>query len=351
MKHLCAICTSILSRPCLTPCGHHFCEGCITRALATARRCPIDRRELPNYTPFHDAALERKIQAKILRCPLRRIKGSLLCTWQGEYSTVGKHMEECPLNTYACNDGCRAVLNRTIKNHAESCPARKVACEKCKKEMFLASRGLHERICPKAPVRCESSNCTKLILREERDVHIDNCIHCGLACPFAENGCLAVLSRADMRKHLENVKEHMELLKEENARLKREMNRSDMSTFLQLRKKIKYLTLPEYGTTNNKSKLSLIDMEGHPISLLIERTSSSIDVVMVLEDKEGDGITISFKYFLLNESYQPLCESAIFTVHLTPTQPRNGVKINVPIPDSLVFGIFVNEANRIRKHS
>lgn len=53
----CAICRSLLYRPWTTPCGHTFCQHCITRSLAISSACPTCRTQVspqhvePRFSP------------------------------------------------------------------------------------------------------------------------------------------------------------------------------------------------------------------------------------------------------------------------------------------------------------
>lgn len=62
----CSICLELLCQPLALPCGHAYCRRCLAAAFRTERRCPLCRREAPDYLDpaamAVDATLERVLR-------------------------------------------------------------------------------------------------------------------------------------------------------------------------------------------------------------------------------------------------------------------------------------------------
>lgn len=165
----CALCQEVMQEAVRTPCGHSFCQHCISRALsnggkATAGQgpgqghssCPVCQKALQpdgggsadergeegggtggqatsnsgDRQPFTEDREAREAIAKLsTRC---QHSG---CPWVGELQSHMKHInEECAFVNVRCpNYPCSAVIpRRLMPQHLTLCDYKPIVCQHCK---------------------------------------------------------------------------------------------------------------------------------------------------------------------------------------------------------------------------
>jgi DnaJ family protein C protein 7 len=91
-EFICAICTSLVDGPVLTPCSHVFCASCLEQWLSqhgANQRCPTCAAALTQASPPLQQAspLGWRVLGRVrVCCPLKD------CAWRGEYSEVHAHL-------------------------------------------------------------------------------------------------------------------------------------------------------------------------------------------------------------------------------------------------------------------
>ena len=260
---LCAICMCVLSAPRSCQAGHTFCLDCITRALSTTQRCPIDRQPLGPSTLTRVRPLENMVQKLIVRCPNRecgagasrkakRARVSLAasptsdppqlgCNWTGKLSSRESHLEdECAFVQVSCEfNGCGKLLRRSLmETHAAKCKYRLVPCDHCEQEFAQHSMKAHLKSCDQVEIKCPMQGCQESFLREDKDRHLGLCPEGRVPCVFAAHGCTCMPKRKELGQHqIDASVDHAALMSAkliaveeeaaaERARLQRELRRT-----------------------------------------------------------------------------------------------------------------------------
>ena len=79
--HLCPVCTEPLIEPYLTDCGHHFCNTCRGRLLASRKaECPECREQEVLTGARLNKHLQRQVNSLKVRCQHHEVG----CQWVGE---------------------------------------------------------------------------------------------------------------------------------------------------------------------------------------------------------------------------------------------------------------------------
>jgi TNF receptor-associated factor 4 len=234
---LCSICLDVMRSPIQCPQGHSFCRSCISSALASDSKCPMDRIDLQADSLVLNLSLSGIIDNLDVICPQtlipqeqaskkrksRESKGHAAlpagtCSWKGKLEQIENHQRECALIICECpNKGChRSMLRGELQAHADTCPESLVQCEFCAASQPRRTVPAHRRLCPRTPVPCPN-NCglgpeqQTLVPRDELSAHRQE--HCPLErrpCPHA--GCGAKIVRRDLDAHL---REHLVQEKEQ----------------------------------------------------------------------------------------------------------------------------------------
>ena len=171
----CSVCLQVLRDPHMVDCcGYRFCKGCIERALADFKSCPLCNHRQPKA--IADKQLSRTLREKRVRCT-HKGEG---CKWIGQLSTLDEHLD--------------------VTKRVDGCRYRNIHCSYCSSLFRLDQLANHELICPHKPVICEYCNVFQC-LRHELDQHYENCTLYPIICP---KGCGAKTTRVGLDKHFRN---------------------------------------------------------------------------------------------------------------------------------------------------
>jgi len=200
---ICCICNDAFQRPfSAVTCGHTFCLQCISQALQTSQKCPIDRERLTleMLRPAVQIVTNMVNELKVF-CP----NGEMGCTVVMERQGVRHHLErECEFALVACaNEGCDLVARRAeVIQHAENCQFKRVTCQLCgeivREKLLKTHKSEH---CRAQIVSCE--HCQANMARESLLNHIqDSCPMVKVNCNHQRFGCSHVCLRKDLSEHL-----------------------------------------------------------------------------------------------------------------------------------------------------
>ena len=197
---MCPVCIEVVFEPVLTPCGHLFCQNCLT----DVRECPSCRNRL--FRSVRDRRTERKVKNLKVKC----LHQKLGCTWVGELGYVMQHLtDDCQFAEIACTLKCGSLVKRKhMKHHWKTdCQCAEIACTlKCGsmvKRKYL-DRHVREE-CRQRPficIHCGQKDTFELIT----DSHYTYCAKFSLKCP---GGCGDAIARDKMKVHLEVCPEEL----------------------------------------------------------------------------------------------------------------------------------------------
>jgi hypothetical protein len=189
----CSICSFLFTNPVLLnnfsnecdgdPCGHLFCDVCITRALTEKKQCPICRQFTHDDDLVPDMNVRRKVATLNVYCRYRNIG----CTWSGALG----------MNT------------RNYKDHIVTCAHRGQECKDCKEIVSWSHLRDHAASrCPEAKIACANVGCTDKILRKKMSEHTESkCRYRIVECEFKHLGsleCAMPMSFVDCERHWTN---------------------------------------------------------------------------------------------------------------------------------------------------
>lgn len=112
----CPLCLDVLTEPCLTDCGHHFCNGCLAPLLKDKDPCPVCRET--EFESMRNLAIERRISNMKVYCSFRD-QG---CEWIGTRKELEGHVKSaCSFSSLPClfqKFGCSERLaNADLEMH------------------------------------------------------------------------------------------------------------------------------------------------------------------------------------------------------------------------------------------
>jgi len=226
----CSICQCIFREPSTTnngnpkaqeedlkePCGHVFCENCITSWLTNHNTCPICRRNLDLKQITPEMRLRRKIRNLRCKCHNDPINCASEGTigrdgvWWKEHAKVCLYEQiSCPLcSTFTC-------IRRSMSQHTRECPKTFVGCPRCGEIYNLKDKKEHESNCLNRPIVCK--DCKQTVSFSSQQFHLENLCPLGsIPCNFSTMGCSATFLRKDEKKKEEHLQQqlnkHMDLL-------------------------------------------------------------------------------------------------------------------------------------------
>ncbi|GMT18909.1 hypothetical protein PFISCL1PPCAC_10206 [Pristionchus fissidentatus] len=193
---LCPVCHQALRSPVKLPCGHKFCQQCLTvdGSSATCLVCQKAGQAVP------DKATQKIVQSLQVFCSFQHNE----CNWAGPLMDLPGHVAVCEMRDIVCSKGCGDIYQKKHEAaHLEKeCKARSDTCQYCKKEVSTKGMTVHLKVCLSVPVKCPNQCGVESILREELANHLPVCPQAGNACPFAEWGCEYAGGRQMLQKHI-----------------------------------------------------------------------------------------------------------------------------------------------------
>ncbi|KAI9105230.1 hypothetical protein DFS34DRAFT_541 [Phlyctochytrium arcticum] len=191
---VCPICFCAFVRPVSSPCGHTFCQSCISSALSSSptSTCPIDRSPLAISQLSRVVKLVQNLLDELsVYCNYR--KGG--CTWTGERQGLQTHLDvHCAYVESECsNEGCtQNVLRKDAEHHAQVCEWRPEwsaqTCPECHAAVQRRDAEKHSKECPAGITACP--HCHAELARAELIIHsTDECPEHIMACRQNYRGC------------------------------------------------------------------------------------------------------------------------------------------------------------------
>lgn len=111
-KHLyCSICSDIFTEPVRLPCGHTFCQECITLWAKKHLECPICR------VAFKEKQFQRDLVGYNMVNELEVYCNNKGCPWKSRLENLEEHLKNCNFDPAKIPDFMKSVL---YKNAAES---------------------------------------------------------------------------------------------------------------------------------------------------------------------------------------------------------------------------------------
>ena len=111
----CPVCSSLLTDPYNTPCGHNFCLSCLSKILESeTKTCPLDKESFVGIQQIKNKFLQKKVLQITLKCP-NSTEG---CKWQGPAAELCDHFKECSEGTILCHFGCgKQIKKKVFESH------------------------------------------------------------------------------------------------------------------------------------------------------------------------------------------------------------------------------------------
>ena len=116
-------------------------------------------------------------------------------------------------------------LRQLLNDHKDTaCPGGKLRCLVCHNTITHAEMPEHRFKCPKVEVVCTNFGCSVRMLREQLEAHKNICPKERIPCPYQNAGCTAVILREDRQKHIEeNVEQHASIANDTFSTLRKEL--------------------------------------------------------------------------------------------------------------------------------
>ena len=141
---LCSICSSVLEEAVLTPCGHSFCDSCLTTWLVRpgAFSCP----ECRGHVAPGDARPIRSVRSLINAMDIHCDHQARGCQAVVKLDCLKTHLNTCAYSPITCA-GCSVVVNRgELPQHHISCAAIAAALhDETDTVLSRTSPGLHHK--------------------------------------------------------------------------------------------------------------------------------------------------------------------------------------------------------------
>lgn len=215
----CPICMFAQRRPCLTHCGHGFCDACLKKTIKDDKlTCPVCRAELEKSHIYPNKQNERNILNLLIKCDQQK-EG---CDWTGQLRQQEDHNKSCLYVAIQCGRHCEEILKRMdmIDHEQNRCPKRNVQCSHCSAEIEFQDLEEHYSQCAKLPLPCDQG-CGATVSRDKIEQHKSRRGSCALnvlQCDFTNAGCdfhgtrvqLIEHCQSGMANHLGNVMETLE---------------------------------------------------------------------------------------------------------------------------------------------
>jgi len=132
-----------------------------------------------------------------------------VCGWNGKFTVLDAHLNECPCVEVKCtNFGCAAVFRRSEREaHSAECPFLSVSCELCAHPVLRKDMTQHlDQSCPCYLVTCE---CGATLERRHVEEHLVGvCPEALVPCLYAEYGCADKVPRKQLTAHLSESEKH-----------------------------------------------------------------------------------------------------------------------------------------------
>ena len=248
-EYECGICHEVARAIVATPCGHFFCDPCITTYRRTSTQCPICRTDVgPPAPAFAD---RRVIAALRVRC-IHRERG---CAFLDAQSRITAHEIDCPLRLDVCNHCSYSIAHAQMEEHQQRlCPERPVPCPDSPVSVPHSDLSRHATTCSGRLVDCPVTCGIPQIRARDVDTHLKTaCEAAYIPCPLSLFGCDAAVRRRDMRDHLCCIEHHTAICRE-FERIRQEASDAD-----RLREQLREL---KESVRDLSRRLSLMDANG-----------------------------------------------------------------------------------------
>ena len=225
---VCPICHELLDDPVQTPCGHLFCNKCLSQAQTYAKQvmsppiqkksrrgkkkstsCPLCQTAFSG-DPYRDKYNERRVNSVKVKCP------NFPCKWMGTLIACKQHRLDdkgCSYEVVSCPKRCLETMYRLhVKSHLKStCIYSKRLCKYCRQFVLTSQLDQHYRACEHVPVCCPNKCGERTIPQHTVEDHLSVCPEQCVQCPYQSLGCKVVIVRKDMHIHKEEAKDsHLE---------------------------------------------------------------------------------------------------------------------------------------------
>ena len=226
---ICPLCQGILDDATLEYCGcmKVYCKNCLKLYREMNKnKCPftgnVCLKEPESFPLFNKILSNYEMKCHNFN------KG---CQWVGKYNNYKNHLKnECLKENVKCpNEKCNLIILReNLEKHLNECLYKKIKFDLCHNyiEFNLLEKHLNE--CKKTKINCPQG-CNMQIERSEMENHLStSCQNKIINCPFEKLGCTDTFQKKYLEKRIENdrFKHEMMLvnlcseLKNQNERFK-----------------------------------------------------------------------------------------------------------------------------------
>ncbi|XP_066935352.1 TNF receptor-associated factor 4-like [Clytia hemisphaerica] len=213
-QYTCPQCKDVLRYPVqFEECGHRVCSSCYHEYLRVEPRCPVDQVSINR----DKCSLDKELNMEIMSLEAKCNNNEWGCRWEGYHNGVQEHMEECEYADILCVNDCGAKFQRRFqqKHLDKDCRKKIISCAFCDSRFLREEKKLHLEDCLKVPLPCPNKCDKKLtIARDELDKHIEeDCPRTKIVCQFEEIGCPHRCAREKLARHYKTgIIEHVRLL-------------------------------------------------------------------------------------------------------------------------------------------
>ncbi|KAI9106268.1 hypothetical protein DFS34DRAFT_602880 [Phlyctochytrium arcticum] len=299
---LCPICFCAFVRPVSSPCGHTFCQSCITSAFSSSptSTCPIDRSPLA----FSELSPVVKLVQNLLdelSVYCNHHKGG--CKWTGQRQGLQTHLDvHCAyVESECCNEGCnKSVLRKDIEHHAQVCEWRAQTCPGCHAAVQRRDAEKHSKECPAGNTACP--HCHAELARAELITHTDECPELLIACRQSHHGCPWQGPRKTESEHIPSCA--FEALKSFFVLYDKRYDESRLENH-QLRTQLMELQQQVAEFRNREVAGTLSPLSDHAASLLVQDTADHVEQLTADTDRlRGEVRDISAEMYEMERRHE-----------------------------------------------
>jgi hypothetical protein len=236
---LCMLCRGVLCDPLAAPCGHFFCEMCISPPGTIpslgfnhddSRTCPYCQIRFPSSRLLVDHAKRDEISALLVRCEnYSRGCHQTITLGQSAQHVCNHAPVECIFPGCRFSHGKPIKLNRCdFDNHRQTCEWRTTKCSRCKSVFPAKHQQIHESQCIKRASVCPQM-CGVAVTPETLAHHLEHlcprtatCCEiegCDFAAPQSDTHSWTTHNTTAQGKHTRLMMAHMKRKSEEVSRL------------------------------------------------------------------------------------------------------------------------------------
>ena len=152
-QSICPLCKGLVIEPTLEyGCMRIYCNKCIKDYLKCHDNICLITGKKSEQEPKYIELVQQLINLFEMKCK-NFIKG---CNWIGKFEKYKEHIDECPKESLICKyEGCKKmILRENLDKHINECLFKPVICNNCEMNLKKDELEKHDLICLKKVISC-----------------------------------------------------------------------------------------------------------------------------------------------------------------------------------------------------